>query len=70
MLIFLPWLGSFEFYEPRFPMRLNKGFKEAITLEYIKNPTINLYHIPIYPEGWFIDLPAAYAKGTALPKGK
>ena len=70
LLIFLPWLRSFEFYESRFPMQLDKSFKESITLEYIKNPSINQYRIPIYPEGWFIDLPSEYVKGTALSKGK
>jgi hypothetical protein len=32
--------------------------------------SIKLYHIPTYPESWFIDLKTLYARASALSRGK
>ena len=61
--------STFEFYEPRTVFSTNGKFKESVTAEYMEKTSREMYRVPIYPKGWFIDLPAPYARATALSEG-
>jgi len=64
--IIISFLGVFEFYKSRAQIPLSNSFKESIAFEYTKNPSASIFRIQTYPEGWFVDLPAPYARATAL----
>ena len=56
----------FEFNSPRLLIKTDLTFKEQMTQCYMDNMNLKNYNIPIYFEGWNMNLPRKYVHSTVL----